>query len=117
MELGFVCPPHPGAAPTSKSQSKILDFGSMDRIDKTSAYPAPRVIHGESIQWTRAEEVLLLTLVQARQDLHQIGGRSWPLAAMMGGVILLVEIPHGVAPILERLHPSHKACGHDSNHG
>ena len=75
------------------------------------------VIHGESIQWTRAEEVLLLPLEQAGQDLHQIGGRSRPRAAMMGGVILPVEIPHGVAPILERLHPSHNACGHDSNHG
>ena len=80
-------------------------------------YPAPRVIHGESVQWTRLEEVLLLPLVQAGQDLHQIGGRSRPLAAMTGGVILPVEIPRGVAPILERLHPSHNACGHDSNHG
>ena len=81
------------------------------------AYPAPRVIHGEPIQWARLEEVLLLPLVQAGQDLHQIGGRSRPRAAMTGGVILPVEIPHGVAPILERLHPSHNACGHDSNHG
>ena len=51
------------------------------------------------------EEVLLLPLVQARQDLHQIGGRSRPLAAMTGGVIFPVEIPHGVASILKRLHP------------
>ena len=31
------------------------------------------------------EEVLLLPLVQAGQDLHQIGGRSRPLAAVTGG--------------------------------
>ena len=89
----------------------------MDPIDKMSACPAPRVIHGESIQWTRAEEVLLLPLVQAGQDLRQIGSRSRPLAAMTGGVILPVEILHGVAPILEWLHPSDNARGHDSNHG
>ena len=82
-----------------------------------TAYPAPRVVHGESIQRIRAEEVLLLPLVQAGQDLYQIGGRSRPSAAMTGGIIFPVEIPHGVAPILERLHPSHNARGHDSNHG
>ena len=82
-----------------------------------SAYPAPTVIRGESVQWTRLEEVLLLPLVQAGQDLHQIFGQSRPLAAMTGGVVLPVEISHGVAPILERLHPSHNARGHDSNHG
>ena len=82
-----------------------------------SAYPAPRVIHGEPIQWARLEKVFLLPLVQAGQDLHQIRGQSWPLAAMTGGVVLPVEIPHRVAPILERLHPSHNARGHDSNHG
>ena len=37
-----------------------------------TAYPAPRVVHGKSIQRIRAEEVLLLPLVQAGHDLHQI---------------------------------------------
>ena len=82
-----------------------------------TAYPAPRVIHGESIQWIRAEEVLLLPLVQAGQDLCHIGCRARPSAAMTGGVVFPVEIPHRVAPILEWLQPSHNARGHDSNHG
>ena len=82
-----------------------------------SAYPAPRVVHGKSVQWTSAEEVLLLPFLQAGQDLHQIHGRSRPLVAMTGGVILPIEIPHSVAPVLEWLHPSHNARGHDSNHG
>ena len=43
--------------------------------------------------------------VQAGQDLCQIGCRARPSAAVTGGVILPIEIPHGVAPILERLHP------------
>ena len=36
---------------------------------------------------------------------------------MTGGIIFPVEIPHGVAPILQRLHPLRNAYGHDLNHG
>ena len=82
-----------------------------------SAYPAPRVIHRESIQRIRVEEVLFLSLVQAGQELFQIGCRAWPRTAVTGGIVLPVEIPHGVAPILERLHPPHNAGGHDTDHG
>ena len=82
-----------------------------------TAYPAPRVVHGKTVQGIRAEGVLLLPLVQAGQDLHQIVGRARSLAAVTGGVVVSIEVPHGVAPILERLHPMHNACGHDSDHG
>ena len=82
-----------------------------------SVYPAPRIVHRKSVQWTDVEKILLFPLLQHGQDLHQIGDRSRPLMAMTGGIILPVEIPHGVAPILERLHPPHNAGGHDTNHG
>ena len=82
-----------------------------------TAYPTPRVVHGKSVQRIRAEEVLVLPLVQAGQDLHQIVGRARFLAAVTGGVVVSVEVPHGVAPILEQMHPTHNACGHDSDHG
>ena len=82
-----------------------------------TAYPAPRVVHGKSVQGIRAEEVLLLPLVQAVQDLYQVVGRARSLAAVTGGVIISIEVPHGVAPILERMHPAHNACGHDTDHG
>ena len=36
---------------------------------------------------------------------------------MAGGVILPVEIPHGVASVLKWLHPSRNAYGHDLDHG
>ena len=89
----------------------------MGRAHRVFAYPTPGIIHGEPIQRVRLEEVLFLPLVQAGQDLHEIVNRSRPFAAMTGGVILPVEIPHGVAPILERLHPAYDARYHDSNHG
>ena len=54
----------------------------------------------ESVQRIRAEEVLLLPLVQAGQDLHQIGGRSRSRAAMTGGVILPVKNPTWGGPYI-----------------
>src|SRR3954462_8638063 len=82
-----------------------------------STYPTRRIVHSKSTLWVDAEKFLLFSLEQSRQDLYQSGSRVRPLAVVTGGVILPVEVPHGVASILKRLHPPHDACGHDSYHG
>ena len=80
-------------------------------------YPSSGVDHGKPIQRVRSKEVLLLPLVQAGQDLRQILGRIRPFAAVPGSIVFPVEIPHGVASVLQWLYPSLDACRHDSDHG
>ena len=78
-----------------------------------TAYPAPRVVHGKSVQRIRAEEILLLPLVQAKQDLHQIVGRARSVAAVTGGVVFSIEVPHGMPTVLEWLNPPHYGYHHN----
>ena len=72
----------------------------MGRARRVFAYPRLGIIHGEPIQRVRPKEILLLPLIQAGQDRHQIFDRIRPFAAVTGGIVLPVEIPHGVAPVL-----------------
>ena len=78
-----------------------------------ATYPLWGVVHGESVTRFYAKEFLLFPLVQIGQYPCQSGSGVWTLSTAAGGVVFPVEMPHGLPPILERLHSSHYAYCHD----
>ena len=56
---------------------------------------------------------VLCPFVQIGQYPCQSGSGVRTLTAVAGGVVFPVEMPHGIPPILERLHPSPYAYRHD----
>ena len=81
-----------------------------------ATYPLWGVVHGESVSHFYAEEFLLFPFIQIVQYPFQSGSGVWTLKAATGGVVFPAEMPHGLPPILERLHSPLYAYRHDLDH-
>ena len=78
-----------------------------------ATYPLWGVVQGESVPRFHAEEFLLFPFVQNGQYPRQSSGGVWTLTATVGGIIFPVVVPHGLPPILKRLHSPHYAYCHN----
>lgn len=82
----------------------------MDRVEyRMTAYPAPGVVHGKSITWFNAEELLFFSFIQIRQYSRQSDGGVRTFTTAAGGIVFSIEVPHGFLPIWKWLHSPHYA--------
>ena len=81
--------------------------------ERVTTYPAWGVVHGKSIPRFNMKEFFFFPIVQIGQYFRQSSGGVQTFTTTTGGVIFPIVMPHGLPPVLKRLHTPHYAYCHD----